>query len=296
VLRRSNFEAIGTAGEIIIYDQVSDDAWVELIQKIYIRIQAFDKAYSRFRPDSLVTRMSHAAGQYELPQDAQKMFDFYYQLYLATEGKLTPLIGQTVSDAGYDATYSFQPKKMQPPPKWEDVVSYDRDSVTLTQPTLLDFGAAGKGYLIDLVGQLIHHAKVQTYTINAGGDILHHNSGASLEVGLENPVDTSEAIGIVQLGNQSLCASAGSKRKWSGFHHIIDPTALMSPTSILATWVIADEAIHADGLATALFFTKPFVLDEQFSFSYALLNHDMSFEHSKDFPVQLFEETFQESA
>lgn len=288
-VRCSHFEAIGTVWEITVRDILSDNVWTQLLQSVQARIESFDIAYSRFRPDTLVTRMSEAAGSYELPPDAFKMLDFYHKLYTATDGNVTPLIGQVMSDAGYDASYSLQSKPLRKPPNWEDVLEYDAKTLTIKQPALLDFGAAGKGYLVDLVAQIIDQAAVRAYTINAGGDILHRDTNRSLEVGLENPLDTSEAIGMVRLGNRSFCASAGSRRKWGEFHHIIDPIKLQSPRDILATWVIADETMLADGMATALFFTDAAQLAKQFIFSYALLRDDMSLEHSQDFPARIFE-------
>ncbi|MDB5169084.1 MAG: ApbE-like protein thiamine biosynthesis lipoprotein [Candidatus Saccharibacteria bacterium] len=289
--RTSSFEAIGTRWDITIKDAIKDDAWFELIQKIYLRIQAFDKAYSRFRSDSLVTYMSGTPGTYELPPDGFDMLTFYKQLYEATQGKVTPLIGQALSDAGYDANYSFKEKTLHHPPLWEDALSFDKHSIEVKRPALLDFGAAGKGYLIDIVGDLIDQADIHSYTINAGGDILHRTSDTTaLEVGLENPVDTTEAVGIVQLHNRSLCASAGSRRKWGKFHHIIDPIDLQSPSEVIATWVIADTTMLADGLATALFFTSPDSLSQRFNFSFAVLYKDMSIQRSKDLAASFFEE------
>lgn len=288
-VRDSSFQAIGTHWDIQVYDKLSDDAWVELMQKIFLRIQSFDEAYSRFRTDSLVTRISETAGKYELPSDGYMMLHFYKRLYEATDGKVTPLIGQAVADAGYDASYSFKKKALRRPPRWENTLLYSKDAITLKQPVLLDFGAAGKGYLVDNISALMERAGLRTYTINAGGDILHRSVQQSyLEVGLENPVDTSEAIGIARIGNKSLGASAGSKRKWGDFHHIIDPVDLKSPEDIIATWVIANDTMTADGLATALFFTNADQLMKQFSFSYAVLDKDMNLYHAKDFPLTLF--------
>jgi thiamine biosynthesis lipoprotein len=286
--RQSTFQAIGTHWEIQVQDQISNEAWVELLRRIAERIEYFDMAYSRFRADSLVTKLSKTAGTYKLPADAYKMLQFYEGLYKATEGKVTPLIGQAVADAGYDANYSLQEKAMRQPPRWEEVLAYSEAEITLKQPALLDFGAAGKGYLVDIVSDLINDSGAKNYLINAGGDILHR-SNSELEVGLENPLNVAEAIGIVRLGNQSLCASAGSKRSWGSFHHIIDPDKLRSPQEIIATWVLADDTMTADGLATALFFTSPDDLMKQFKFSYAILNKDMSLTRAKDLPAIVFE-------
>jgi thiamine biosynthesis lipoprotein len=287
---RTAFGAIGTHWDIQVSESETDGAWAELLGTIRGRIDEFDAAYSRFRGDSLVSRMSQRAGTYELPEDGYGLLRFYEQLYRVTGGKVTPLIGQVVSDAGYDAAYSFQSKPLQTPPAWDDVISYDELSITLKQSALLDFGAAGKGYLVDIVSEIIAEAGVRSYAINAGGDILHRSGeGQTLKVGLENPLDAEEAIGTVQLANESLCASAGSKRKWGGYHHIIDPTTLRSTDEILATWVIAGDTMTADGLATALFFMKPEELAQQFTFSYAVLHQDMSMQYDKKLPINLFE-------
>lgn len=288
--RRVAFEAIGTKWELAITDAVKEDSWLSLLQSIYQQIQSFDKHYSRFRPDSLVSQMASEAGTYELPADGHKLLQFYERLYRATDGKITPLIGQTMADAGYDASYSFKPGPLKKPAPWDEIIAYNHRHITLQKPALLDFGAAGKGYLVDLVAKLIEHSGIQNFSINAGGDVLHRaTSKHGLQIGLENPLDATEAIGVATISNQSLCASAGSKRAWDNFTHIIDPELLESPSHIIATWVVATNTMTADGLATALFFAEPQALQGKFSFAYAREYHDTSIEHSPDFPVTLFE-------
>lgn len=287
----ARFDAIGTRWNIQTGDPFTDNEWEGVLEHMQARITEFDTTYSRFRTDSWVTQMSKQAGNYQLPADAYNLLHFYKQLYEVTDGKVTPLIGQTMVEAGYDAAYSFQKGTLQAPPRWEGTLAYDERQLKIKQPVLLDFGAAGKGYLVDVVAALLQGAGCESFVIDAGGDILHHsNTTASIAVGLENPLDTSEAIGIVQLSNKSLCASSGSKRKWQDMHHIIDPVKLRSPADILATWVMADDTMTADGLATALFFTPATELKKRFSFSYAFLTSVGELEYDPDFPVELFKE------
>jgi thiamine biosynthesis lipoprotein len=289
-MKRSTFDAIGTRWDITSDDDLSDATWGECMQRVSERIEQFDVVYSRFREDSLVTKMSQQAGTYPLPADGYRLLKCYEQLYKATAHKVTPLIGNTLADAGYDAAYSFRPKPLSSPYEWADVLTYDQSSLTVSQPVVLDFGAAGKGYLIDIISQLMDQTGISNHTINAGGDIIHRSSsGEDLTVGLQNPVALSEVVAITKISNKSLCASAGSKRKWGTFHHIIDPKALKSPMTILATWAIARDTLTADGIATALFFTDAVSLQKTFTFSYAVLYADMSFQHSNDFPITTFE-------
>lgn len=287
--RQLAFEAIGTHWDIQVSDDLSVDDWTFIRDQLEQRIEQFDKAYSRFRPDSLVTTWSRQAGRHQLPADGYKLLQFYDQLYQASHGKVTPLIGQTMVEAGYDAAYSLTARSLTTPPDWDEIISYGTDFIELARPVWLDFGAAGKGYLIDIVGGILTAAGAKSYLINAGGDILYYSAERSvLSVGLENPADTSEVIGVAQLQDGGLGASSGAKRRWQEYHHIIDPTVLSSPQDILASWVMAADAMTADGLATALLLVPADQLKADFDFSYAILASDMSLTYDQGFSAEIF--------
>ncbi len=284
------FEAIGTSWFIELYHVLSEAEHRELLQVILKRIDEFDKNYSRFRGDSLVTRMAKKAGTYALPTDAHLMLNMYRNLYESTDGLVTPLIGQVLSDAGYDAEYSLKSKKMSSPPSWDEVLKVGPSHLTLKQPALLDFGAAGKGYLVDIIGELLETRGFSSFCIDAGGDILYRHPTARLDVGLEHPGDPSLAIGVAHLQNQALCGSAGNRRAWGEYHHIFNPKKLISVREIQAVWVVAESALLADGLATALFFAPAERLHKQYTFEYALVRADETLEHSTQFPAEFFNE------
>ncbi|HVY56038.1 MAG TPA: FAD:protein FMN transferase, partial [Thermodesulfobacteriota bacterium] len=107
---RFTFEAIGTSWAIYIPEDLSPEREKALLDAIRTRISDFDKAYSRFRDDSLVAEMSRKAGEYRLPDDALPMLSLYRELYDISGGLVTPLVGQTLSDAGYDAAYTLRPR------------------------------------------------------------------------------------------------------------------------------------------------------------------------------------------
>ncbi len=190
------FEAIGTHWTI--------DAPDELKEIILKRIAAFDLLYSRFRDDSWVTKLSLEAGTYDLPADAEPMFSLYRDLYKITDGYVTPLIGQVLVDAGYDKDYSFkQIKPLTQPPVWDDVIEYAPPKIIMKKPALLDVGALGKGYLVDIIGSVLEKEGIKDYCIDAGGDILHKNEkGDSIRIGLEHPEDFKKVIGVFNLKNK----------------------------------------------------------------------------------------------
>ncbi len=286
---RFNFEAIGTTWDIEIPLMQESEVSSHILKGIMERIDFFDKTYSRFRGDSLVSEIGRRSGQYVLPNDAEKILNLYRDVCILTQGKVTPLIGQVLVDAGYDAEYSLVPRVLTIPPKWEEVLLYQFPLLDVAVPTLLDVGAAGKGYLIDIVGELLEEEGIRTYFIDAGGDMRHRSQRNEIvRIGLEHPDDTSKVIGVVEFCNKSICGSSGNRRKWSQFHHIIDPHLLKSPQEVLATWVIADDTLHADMLATSLFFVPPELLLGKYDFQYVVLMKDYSVLRSAEMKVDFF--------
>ncbi|MEN9614361.1 MAG: hypothetical protein RLZZ347_668 [Candidatus Parcubacteria bacterium] len=283
-----NFQAIGTTWQIDLYHTLSLEEERRVFACIQERIAVFDQAYSRFRSDSIVTRMSQQAGVYTLPDDAQLMLSVYADLYTRTGGLFTPLVGNMLADAGYDAQYSLRQKKaLEMPPSWDEALEYQHPTLVIKKPILLDFGAGGKGYLVDLVGQVLEANGIFEYCVDAGGDMLHKNK-TPLRVGLENPENTKEVFGVCSLKDASLCGSAGNRRAWGNFTHIINPHTKTSPRDIIAVWVVAQTALIADALTTCLFFVDAHVLTDAYIFEYLLIRSDHSIEKSLNFSAELF--------
>ncbi len=283
------FEAIGTFWQIDILDNLPKEKEVVLLEEIRARINDFDKTYSRFRKDSLVTEMSITPGRYTLPEDADLMLKTYKKMYDATGGLVTPLIGKVMVQAGYDPEYSFVENEMVSPLPWEEAMNWLAPTLCIIKPSLLDFGAGGKGYLVDIVSEKLEVHQVSSYCVDAGGDMRQRNATKdSLRVGLENPEDMSEAIGVVPLLNMSLCGSSGNRRKWGRFHHVIDPKKLSSPEGITAVWTLAETTLVADLVATGLYFVSADKLKDYFKFEYLILKDDHSVEKSDGFNAELF--------
>lgn len=287
------FEAIGTQWWIALYDGMPEAGLTALYTAVQGRIARFDKTYSRFRDDSLVTTMSRQAGSYAIPARGRDMLRLYRQLYEVSNGAVTPLVGLLLEDAGYDAAYSLQSKPLRPVPAWDDVMSYDDGVLTLRRPALLDFGALGKGCLVDMVSRLLQGAGLSAFCVDAGGDMVYVHPQLALRVGLEHPDDTSQAIGIARLGGpqpafRALCGSAGNRRAWGDWQHIVDPHTARSPKHVKAVWVAADSALLADAMTTALYFVEPELLRKHFDFAWLIVDPEGRASQSPDFPASLF--------
>ncbi|HSX36345.1 MAG TPA: FAD:protein FMN transferase [Patescibacteria group bacterium] len=283
-----SFAAIGTQWWIGVFEALPTVRLESLKTQIAARIEEFDKTYSRFRADSLITRIAKRAGTHRLPADSEPLLAFYRRLYELSGGLVTPLVGQLLADAGYDAQYSLTPGTLSLPPEWDDVLQIRGSSLAAKRAVLLDVGAAGKGYLVDIISQLLFEAGVRHFCVDAGGDMYVRGVNPPLRVGLEHPTDPGQAIGVATLSRGALCGSAGNRRAWGVYHHIMNPKTLRPVVDIQAVWVAAADAMTADGLATALFFMPPAALLLHFSFAYCLVHADNSVECSADFPAELF--------
>lgn len=288
-MTKFEFEAIGTSWQIDIKEDLSKDREVSLLSKIKNRIDVFDKDYSRFRKDSLVTLISEKAGEYEMSGDFEKMISLYQKAYDLTSGLVTPLIGKVLVDSGYDSQYSLIKKDLTKPKKWRDVLEWNNPNLSMKEPALLDFGACGKGYLVDIVSEILEINGIESYCVDAGGDMRHRNpQGQSLRIGLEHPDDFEKVIGVLKLKNESLCGSSGNRRKWADMHHIINPETLESPKEISAVWAVSVDTILSDIVTTCLFFVSPEKIAEHFKFEYLIMYSDYSIKKSEGFDAELF--------
>lgn len=278
------FDAIGTRWQI----DSADPLGAPLEAAVRARVEEFDLAWSRFRNDSLVHRISVSSGSFELSHDAPAILDLYRTLYECTDGAMTPLVGRALEQWGYDSAYSLRPSgDISPVPRWEDAISWDGLSLHTARPVTLDIGAAGKGYLVDLVADVLVGGGVTALTIDASGDLLHRG-GRPLRVALEHPLDPSKAVGVALLGDGALCASASNRRAWPGAHHLIDALTGAPTRRVIATWVTASSCLVADGLATALFFGEPERLAREFDFEWVRMLQGGSLEQSPAFDGEIF--------
>ncbi|GAA3628991.1 FAD:protein FMN transferase [Microbacterium awajiense] len=244
------FEAIGTHWRVETPQPLPPAAR----EAIAADIAAFDLAWSRFRPDSTVTRLSSAGGGVPLPVDADVMLDAFAALADATHGGVNPLVGRSLEVLGYDADVTLRAIGRVPAPAdWRRALTWDDGMLRLDRPAVIDVGALGKGRLVDRVLALIVSLAGAHAVVDAGGDIALRGRGE--RIALEHPYDPTRAIGVVEVADAALCASAVNRRAWGdGLHHVLDARTGTPVRTITATWAIADDAMTADAAATALFF------------------------------------------
>src|SRR6187431_2054028 len=165
---RWRFDAIGTVWEI-----ETDAALGAAVSTEVTRLIAgFDAEWSRFRDDSVVSRLALHGGSMAAPADAVIMLDAFADLSRATAGAVNPLIGAALEHRGYDRGYSFVDRGPRAAPaEWQRLLTWTEDRLTLSEPALIDVGALGKGRLVDLVMAAVSAGTDGAMTVDAGGDL-----------------------------------------------------------------------------------------------------------------------------
>ena len=324
-------------------------------QRVQKRIRAFIDEYectlSRFRADSLVSRMARAehGGDFEFPSWVQPLFAIYDEFYAATHGAFDACIGADLLALGYDNSVQFVPEsaisasenensssdswanyRRSLPVKWADI-SRDIDDGTLhtNQPVQLDFGAAGKGYFVDLLTQIIKEELGGNspadsdspadfdFLVNAGGDMraCFSDEDSQIKVALENPFDTTQAVAVASIASGTLCASSSARKRWkvkdanclasNAFEsnliatHLINALDGAPAQKLSASWAYIPAktcdfpTAYADALATALFVSQESDLQkivQTTGAEFAVISPNHALRKTRAFPAHFFAE------
>jgi len=276
------FEAIGTVWEIETIEPLSHRRRASVTAVV----DDFDATWSRFRDDSVVSSL-RSGGTAPVPADADSMLSLYREVGQATHGAVTPLIGAGLEALGYDAQLTLRPGAPIPAPAdWERMLRWDSSTLSVSVPAVIDVGALGKGRLVDLVMAALDgiHGRV---TVDASGDLRVR--GGAARIALEHPFDPTRAVGIVEVQDAALCASATNRRAWgSGLHHVLDGRTGLPVQTWAATWAICHDAMQADAVATALFFDGGPQLAADWGVHWVRMTTNGRIERSAGFAGELF--------
>ena len=279
------FDAIGTRWTITAAEPIE----AALVARVDEVIAEYDALWSRFRPDSGVARI--AAGEaVDLGPTAPPLLDLLADLRERTGGGVDPLVAASLDHLGYGPAGDLRPA-----PGWlpapRAAVRRDGTVVRTDPPALLDVGSAGKGQLVDLVAAALADAGRREAIVDASGDL--RVAGAPLRVALEHPYDPTAAIGVVEVAEGAIAGSAVNRRDWSleggrRLHHVLDARTGEPVDTVAATWVLAESAMVADALATALFLVEPEALEDAYDFRWVRMRTDGVATWSADLPGEVF--------
>jgi thiamine biosynthesis lipoprotein len=273
------FDALGTPWRVDTEEPLGEHVRAAIAD----RIERFDRAWSRYRDDSLVARIAREPGHHRLPEEAAPLLGLYAELYAATRGRVSPLVGGALAASGFGPRLAGIPDAV---PRWQDALAWDGTHLATSSPVLLDVGAAGKGLLVDLVSELLADAGIARSVVDGSGDLRIRD--VPMRIALEHPADPSKAVGVAELRDGALSASAGNRRVVGDRHHVLDAVTGLPAREVIATWAVASDDLTADGAATALFFDVDPAWLSRRGIAWVRMLHGGALETSPDFPGEVF--------
>ncbi len=281
----ATFDAIGTRWTLTTAEPMGG----ELLGRVDAVVAAYDAIWSRFRDDSGVARIARGEAV-DLGPTAAPLLDLLGDLRARSGGAVDPFVAASLDHLGYGADVTLRPEDGYLPAP-AAVVERTGSVVRTVPPALLDVGSAGKGQLVDVVAAELAAAGHADALVDASGDL--RVAGLPLRVALEHPYDPEAAIGVVEVADGAIAGSAVNRRDWSPeggrrLHHVLDARTGRPVETIAATWVLADTAMLADALATALFFVQPESLADAYDFEYVRMRTDGVTDWSVALPGEVF--------
>ncbi len=268
-LRRLGFPAMGTTCEIQYAAPGGRDRSDDFEQAVVAWVQAFEAKYSRFRPDSLVSRINAAAGHdwVEVDDDMERLLQLCDTMYTMTQGVLDPTALPLIRLWNWKAD---RPRI----PTAEEIAAARRlvgwpkvqrapGRIFLPEPGMaLDFGGFGKEYAVDVAAQIATEHGLADVLVDFGHDLraLGAPPGRpAWHIGLEDPrrpgtpwasVGLRGGRGIASSGDYVRCFELNGRR----YGHILDPrTGWPVANGCSQATVIAGTCLQAGVLSTTAF-------------------------------------------
>ncbi len=267
-LRKLTFRALGTLCEVQ-YAAPSGDLQAETFERAAVAwVNAFEAKYSRFRPDSLLSRINAAAGREWVSVDAEMegLLKLCDTLHFMTQGVLDPTALPLIQLWNYKAESPRVPTAAEISAArarvgWRKVQRQPGKVFLPEAGMALDFGGFGKEYAVDIVAQIALDHGIPSALVDFGHDLRAVGlppGRPAWHIGLEDPNKPGASNGSIGVTGKGVASSGDYLRCFTiegkRYGHIIDPrTGWPVANGCLQATVIAASCLQAGVLSTTAF-------------------------------------------
>jgi FAD:protein FMN transferase len=259
-------EAFGTVAVVAASDPARVDAAVAAVRGV---VDDFDRACSRFRPDSELSQLNASAGDVvHVGPVLLEAVSAALRAARLTAGDVDPTVGGALISLGYDRTFSdvsagpvVRSRPLAAVPGWRTVqVDVSASTIRVAPGVSLDLGATAKALAADHAAAAALEAAGCGVLVSFGGDLAM--VGEAPGDGWRVRVTDDHRAGVeapgqwITLWGGGLATSSSFVRRWrtdAGVaHHLIDPATGGSVDSVWRTAsVCAASCLDANIASTA---------------------------------------------
>jgi thiamine biosynthesis lipoprotein len=265
-LHRFTFRAMAAENEVQVHSGSAGHAR-QAADAAIAEVALIEAKYSRYRADSIVSRINASAGEAPVPVDGETRALLAYAdacyrqsggLFDATSGVLRRAwrfdTGRVPSDEDL--------ARLLPLIGW-DQVELTGTTVRLARAGMqLDFGGFGKEYAVDRAAQVLVDAGVESGMVNLAGDatiLAPQPGGAPWQVGIRHPRRDDALVATLPISSGAIATSGDYERfiEAGGIRHchMLDPRTGHSVHGLQSVSVHAASCLVA-GSATTIAMLK----------------------------------------
>ena len=226
-------------------------------------VRRIESKFSRYRPQSIVSRINAAAGSgraVELDTETSNLLDFAARLHEQSGGLFDATSGTLRQAWDFKARRLPEPGQLEsllPLVGWQQV-RRKRRHVELPRAGMeLDFGGFGKEYAADRAATLLQEQGVRHGMVNLGGDIRvigPRADGSPWSVGIQHPREERRLLATLELGDGALATSGDYERYFEHegqrYCHVLDPRTGWPVQAWRSISVLAPACLAAGALTT----------------------------------------------
>jgi thiamine biosynthesis lipoprotein len=269
MMRQLAFRAMGTDVHLLTVD--GDPSGADLVAALR-QVQDFEQRWSRFLPDSELSRLNAAGGELtQVETDTFALVSAAVDAWHLTAGRFDPTVLKALVSSGYDRTFELVGHGSEPsvdadrsPDSPVDVPGCagitlvpGAHLVGLPEGVGLDLGGIAKGHTADRVALSLVESGAAGAMADVGGDVRvigRPPVGDSWLVAVDDPHRPGTDLATLACSEGAVATSSRLRRRWNrdgrSWHHLIDPASGEPAAGDVDTAVVlAAEAAWAEVLA-----------------------------------------------
>lgn len=235
-----------------------------------------ERRFTRFSQDSELSRLNCSGGSwFHASPDMVSVLLLVQHFVGLTQGLFDPSILPDLQRIGYDRSMDLiragetifstpSPAIRRHVPVDGMVIRQAENLVYLPPAVTLDLGGIAKGWIAEQAAEILAGYS-PACSVNAGGDLFLVGLPArekAWRVALENPLETGQALALLDIPPGAVATSSLVKRTWKQDgqvrHHLIDPrTGEPAVSDWLSVTVVSPHADTSEVFAKALLIAGP---------------------------------------
>jgi thiamine biosynthesis lipoprotein len=291
---RFPFEAMASSCEIVLAG-LPEIAAATLARAAVAEVKRIEVKYSRYRPDSVVSRINAAAGKEWFDCDAETaaLLDYAGKLYETSGGLFDATSGILRRAWDFKQAVVPAPDSLAPLLALIDWRRVERagNRVRLAQAGMeLDFGGFGKEYATDCAADLLLAQGALHGYVNLAGDMRilgPKPDGEAWTIGIQDPRRKDAVVAGIPIERGALATSGDYERYFERdgrrYCHVLDPRSGMPVTYWRSVSVLAPRAIVAGSCSTIAMLKQAAGIEflEQAGMNYFTVDHAGKLQHSE---------------